>query len=108
MWAQIIWAHLETVLRIPALFWMDISGRFPGLFLKRSIFLYSQLITVFLSPIQCYRELFREQLRNATVSLPIGKIIPEHFQVLNIQTAKLEKLQDYLGEVTVLNFGSCT
>ena len=44
MWAQIIWAHLQTILRIPALFWMDISGRFPGLFLKRSVFyIYSKI-----------------------------------------------------------------
>ncbi|CBY06720.1 unnamed protein product [Oikopleura dioica] len=94
MWAQIFWAHLQTILRIPALFWMDISGRFPGLFLK--------------SPIQCYVELYRERLRNAIVPLPIGKMIPNHFQVLNIQKAKLENLQKYLGEVTVFNFGSCT
>ncbi|CBY40203.1 unnamed protein product [Oikopleura dioica] len=60
------------------------------------------------SPIQCYIELYRERLRNATVPLPIGKMIPKNFQVLNIKTAKLENLQKYLGKLTVLNFGSCT
>jgi hypothetical protein len=84
-------------------FW-TISGSIS----QKVVFLYLQSNTVFFSPIQCYLELFRERLRNARVPLPIGKMIPEQFQVLNIQTAKLEKLQDYLGEVTVLNFGSCT
>jgi len=106
MWAQIFWAHLQTILRIPALFWMDISGRFPGLFLKRLV--AQNILKTFLSPIQCYVELYRERLRNAIVPLPIGKMIPNHFQVLNIQIAKLENLQKYLGEVTVFNFGSCT
>ena len=106
MWAQIFWAHLQTIFRIPALFWMDISGRFPGLFLKRLV--AQNIFKTFFSPIQCYIELYRERLRNATVPLPIGKMIPKNFQVLNIKTAKLENLQKYLGKLTVLNFGSCT
>ncbi|CAG5103718.1 Oidioi.mRNA.OKI2018_I69.chr1.g904.t1.cds [Oikopleura dioica] len=93
MWAYIIWAHIQTILRIPILFWLDISGQFPGLFRK--------------SPIQCYLELYRERIRNSTIPLPIRKEVP-NFQVLNIETSGLEELEKYLGEITVLNFGSCT